>query len=143
MNKDITIRAALREDLGQIIHLAKQLSETVVISESYISDNFQQFIESEEHCLLVAIQGAAIVGYTSGYFHHAIYAGGLVAFVDEIVINASCRSMKIGSLLMKHFEQVSVEKDCRIVSLATFGAKAFYEKLGYSSKAGYFKKYLQ
>lgn len=142
MRQGITIRAALYEDLNQVAHLAKQLNETVVISESYISENFQRFVESEQHCLLVAIHGAAILGYASGYFHHAIYAGGLVAFVDEIVVDATYRSMKIGTLLMQRFEQVSVEKDCRIVALATFGARGFYEALGYRSKAGYFKKYL-
>ena len=44
---------------------------------------------------------------------------------------------------MTRFEEISKKKECLLVSLATFGAKGFYEKLGYSSKAGYYKKYLE
>jgi ribosomal protein S18 acetylase RimI-like enzyme len=142
MDSKLTVRIAAEGDLAQIIGLAKQLSETVIISEDYITTNFKIFLNNEQHCLLVAVKGELVVGYASGYFHHAIYAGGLVAYVDEIVIDASSRSGKIGSLLMDRFEQVSLEKGCRLVSLATFGAKGFYEKLGYETKAGYFKKYL-
>lgn len=142
MDSKLTVRIAAEGDLAQIIGLAKQLSETVIISEDYITTNFKIFLDNEQHCLLVAVKGELVVGYASGYFHHAIYAGGLVAYVDEIVIDASSRSGKIGSLLMDRFEQVSLEKGCRLVSLATFDAKGFYEKLGYETKAGYFKKYL-
>lgn len=142
MNSEILIRRASNEDLAQILRLASQLNETLIISELYVTLNFHKFLDNEVYCLIVAVKGEAVVGYASGYFHHAIYAGGLVAYVDEIVVDKSCRSMKIGSMLMDRFEQVSQEKNCRIVSLATFGAKGFYEKLGYETNAGYFKKYL-
>jgi len=72
----------------------------VIISEDYINANFKTFLDNEQHCLLVAVKGELVVGYASGYFHHAIYAGGLVAYVDEIVVDASSRSGKIGSVLM-------------------------------------------
>jgi ribosomal protein S18 acetylase RimI-like enzyme len=123
MDQTIFIRKATQEDLYGILALANQLSDTV-------------------NCLLVAVKNETVIGYISGYFHHAIYASGLVAYVDEIVVDTSYRSMQVGSILMTHFEQASKKNDCVIVSLATFGAKEFYEKLGYQSKAGYFKKYL-
>ena len=39
-------------------------------------------------------------------------------------------------------EIVSDQRGCKPVGLATSGASAFYERLGYVSKAGYDKKYL-
>jgi hypothetical protein len=66
--------------LTKYIGLAKQLSETVIISEAYIATNFKAFLDNGQHCLLVAVKGESVVGYASGYFHHAIYAGGLVAY---------------------------------------------------------------
>jgi len=143
MDSKVNVRVATEGDMDQIIALAKQLSETLIISEAYIAANFKTFLDNGQHCLLVAVKDVLVVGYASGYFHHAIYAGGLVAYVDEIVVDASTRSRNIGSLLMEQFEQVSLQKGCRLVSLATFGAKGFYEKLGYDTKAGYFKKYLK
>jgi ribosomal protein S18 acetylase RimI-like enzyme len=142
MNQTIFIRKATQEDLYGILALANQLSDTVTVSEQYLASHFTNFIDNEQHCLLVAVKNETVVGYVSGYFHRAIYANGLVAYVDEIVVDTSYRSMQIGSILMAHFEQASKENNCIIVSLATFGAKGFYERLGYQSKAGYFKKYL-
>ncbi|MDQ6479344.1 GNAT family N-acetyltransferase [Dyadobacter sp. LHD-138] len=142
MEQSVFARKATQEDVYPILRLANQLSEAICVSESYLQNNLTQFIENEKHCLLVAVQNETIVGYVSGYFHDAIYASGLVAYVDEIVVDASVRTMKIGSMLMTCFEDISKENGCVLVSLATFGAKGFYETLGYESKAGYFKKWL-
>jgi ribosomal protein S18 acetylase RimI-like enzyme len=142
MEKSVFVRKAIHEDILEIFKLANQLSETVNVSESYFQNNFSQFIENDRHCLLVAVQNRDVLGYVSGYFHNTIYASGLVGYVDEIVVDLPARGMKIGSLLMTRFEEVSREKGCGIVSLATYGAKTFYEALGYNSKAGYYKKYL-
>lgn len=142
MENSVFVRKAMQEDILEIFKLANQLSETVNVSESYFQANFSHITENEMHCLLVAVQNGVVLGYVSGYFHNTIYASGLVAYVDEIVVDASVRGMKIGSILMTRFEEVSREKGCVIVSLATYGAKNFYEALGYNSKAGYYKKYL-
>ena len=40
------------------------------------------------------------------------------------------------------FEEWAGQNHCVLVSLATAGAKEFYEALGYEAKASYFKKYL-
>lgn len=41
------------------------------------------------------------------------------------------------------FEDWARQRECVLVGLATSGAARFYERLGYISKAGYFKKYLR
>ena len=46
-----------------------------------------------------------MVGYVSGYRHAAFYAGGDVAWIDEILVSARCRARSIGGLLMAAFEQ--------------------------------------
>jgi ribosomal protein S18 acetylase RimI-like enzyme len=142
MEKSVFVRKATQEDMLEIFNLANQLSESINISESYFQANFYHFIENDSHCLLVAVQNGAVSGYVSGCFHNTIYASGPVAYVDEIVVDVPARGMRIGSILMTQFEEVSKEKGCVIVSLATYGAKNFYEALGYNSKAGYYKKYL-
>jgi ribosomal protein S18 acetylase RimI-like enzyme len=142
MNQSVIIREATQDDLYSILQLANQLSETITISESYLTGNFFKFIDNEHHCLVVAVKNEVVVGYVSGYFHNTIYACGLVAYVDEIVVDVKHRAMKTGAALMTAFEKISKEKGCVIVSLATYGAKSFYEAHGYKSNAGYFKKYL-
>lgn len=40
------------------------------------------------------------------------------------------------------FQQPARDQNSVLVSLATLGAAAFHEQRGYTSKAGYYKKYL-
>ena len=142
MDHLINIRNAVRLDVHSIIRLAGQLSESVHIDQQHLIANFETHVVDDRYCLLVATVNENIVGYVSAFFHHAIYANGEVAYVDEIVVDRLHRDSKVGTELMLRFEEIAKKRRCILVSLATFGAKAFYEKLGYSSKAGYFKKYL-
>jgi hypothetical protein len=43
---------------------------------------------------------------------------------------------------MVAFEAWAARQRCRSVALATRGAAEFYERQGYTTTAGYFKKYL-
>lgn len=46
-------------------------------------------------------------------------------------------------MLMAAFEQRASADGCKLVGLATASAGPFYSKLGYETKAGYYKKYLR
>ena len=83
-----------------------------------------------------------MVGYLSGYRHFAFYAGGETAWCDEVLVREDLRRRGVGRQLMGGFELWAAQNRCVLVSLATAGAKEFYEALGYTTKAAYFKKYL-
>jgi ribosomal protein S18 acetylase RimI-like enzyme len=142
MQESLVIRSAVIEDKESIFELANQLSDFVKIDKDIFISNYHQLITDQNYCVVVAKLGERIVGYLSGYFHKAIYANGLVGYVDEIVVLDTQRNLRIGTMLMNELEIISRNKNCILISLATAGAKGFYEKIGYSSKAGYFKKYL-
>jgi GNAT superfamily N-acetyltransferase len=90
----------------------------------------------------VAEANARLIGYVAGYSHLAFYAGGRTAWVDELFVLAESQGQGVGRRLMETFEQWAASQQCRLVSLATSGAALFYQRLGYESKAGYFKKYM-
>ncbi len=92
--------------------------------------------------MLVAEQEGKLVGYVSGCCHVTFYAGGLTAWVDELLVIEALRGTGIGRELMDSFEQWATDRQSVLVSLATRGAATFYEHRGYTSKAGYYKKYL-
>lgn len=92
--------------------------------------------------LAVAQEGSTLVGYVSGYCHTTFYAGGKTAWVDELFVLEQFRQLGGGRALMNAFEVWAAQRGCKLVSLATAGARAFYERLGYATKAGYYKKYL-
>jgi GNAT superfamily N-acetyltransferase len=85
--------------------------------------------------------GRTLAGYVAGCCHVTFYAGW-TAWVDEIFVREERRAQGIGRLLMAAFEAWALDRHCTLVALATAGARPFYERLGYASKAGYYKKYL-
>ena len=93
--------------------------------------------------LLIAEVDGRVVGYVAGFRHVTFYASGYVAWIDEIFVSPDVRERGIGRRLIESFEVWADQQDCKLVGLATGGAAPFYEKLGYASRAGYYKKYLQ
>jgi GNAT superfamily N-acetyltransferase len=89
---------------------------------------------------MVLVVGAEVVGFASGYMRHTVAASQPVAFLDEIVIKTELRGRKLGSRLMAAFEEWASNRNCKFAVLATGGARGFYEGLGYSTRAGYYKK---
>ena len=93
--------------------------------------------------IAVAVSDGSLVGYVAGDAHEAFYAGGKVAWVDEILVTEDSRRQGIGRALMAEFEAWAENGRCRLVGLATTGAASFYEELGFETSAGYFKRYLR
>lgn len=91
----------------------------------------------------VAEHEGALTGYVAGYRHPTFYAAGETAWVDELLVDSNYRGRGVGQRLMAAFEQWASNHGCTLVGLATAGARGFYERLGYESKAGYYKKYLR
>ena len=85
-------------------------------------------------CLFVAEHEGQLVGYVSRYCHPTFYAGGPTAWVDELLVSEPRRRTGIGRQLMDAFEQWAQDRRCVLVSLATRGAVAFYERRGYSRR---------
>ena len=83
------------------------------------------------------------MGYVAGDAHETFYAGGKVAWVDEILVTEGSRRQGIGRALMAEFEAWAENGRCRLIGLATRGAASFYEELGFEDSAGYFKRYLR
>jgi GNAT superfamily N-acetyltransferase len=93
--------------------------------------------------IAVAEIGGKLLGYVSGDAHETFYAGGKVAWVDEILVAEDARRQGIGRALMAEFEAWAENGRCRLIGLATRAASTFYEELGFEDSAGYFKRYLR
>ena len=91
----------------------------------------------------VAELGGRLVGYVAGDAHETFYAGGKVAWVDEILVVEDARRQGIGRALMAEFEEWAENGRCRLIGLATRAAASFYEELGFEDSSGYFKRYLR
>lgn len=139
----ITVRKAQHQDERDVFALARSFPTQTPPDFSAFRHGFESMLADGSAVLFVADVDERLVGYLAGYRHIAFYAGGYVAWIDEIFVSPEVRGMGIGKNLIDSFETWSEQRECRLIGLATRGASGFYEKLGYESKAGYYKKYLR
>jgi GNAT superfamily N-acetyltransferase len=137
------VRRATRRDERELFALVRAFPTPTPPEFSAFRHAFESMLADLSAALFVAEVDAQLVGYLTGYRHVTFYAVGYTAWVDEIFVAAHARKMGTGRRLMENFEEWAVQRDCKLVGLATAGASAFYERLGYASKAGYYKKYLR
>jgi GNAT superfamily N-acetyltransferase len=138
----VETRPASSEDAVALLHLVGSFPTPTPPSQEQFLATLRAKLPDPSSCLIVAVQGTELVGYVAGYCHAAFYAAGRVAWVDEILVTQTLRGLGTGRQLMSAFEEWARQRGCVLVSLATRGSPGFYERLGYTSRAAYFKKYL-
>ena len=138
----MTIRTATARDQPALFDLVRSFPSPSTRSEADCEDALRIKLSDASYATLVAEDKDRLIGYLAGYTHRTFYAGGSIAWVDEIWVEPEYRGQGIGRLLMDAFESWASGRGCVQVSLATRGAAPFYEKIGYASSAAYFKKYL-
>jgi len=139
----IAIRHAITTDARELAELVAAFPTPTPPDAHAFSHALEAKLSDSRSCLLVAEEdGGRLMGYVAGHCHDTFYAGGQTAWVDEILVVEPARSRGIGKRLMQAFEAWAHARKCVLVSLATRGAAGFYGRLGYESKAAYYKKYL-
>jgi GNAT superfamily N-acetyltransferase len=138
----LKVRRATVADEFALFALASRFPTPTPPSSETFADTLRRKLRDSDAFVAVADVGGSLVGYVAGDAHETFYAGGKVAWVDEILVTeGSCRQ-GIGRALMAEFEAWAENGRCRLIGLATRGAASFYEELGFEDSAGYFKRYL-
>ena len=136
-----TIRPAAASDSRPLFELVRAFPTPTPPSLDQFSMALHTKLPDPSSSLFVAEHEGRLVGYVSGYCHPTFYASGPTAWVDELLVSEPLRGTGIGRQLMDAFELWAQARRCVMVSLATRSAAAFYEHRGYSSQAGYYKRY--
>jgi GNAT superfamily N-acetyltransferase len=140
---EVVVRAVRGEDEPALFVLVSQFPTPTPCSQEAYHALLDTKLQDPNACIIVAEQGDTFLGYVSGSARSAFYVGGMTAWVDEILVLPDHRGQGVGARLMDAFEAWARRRACKSVALATRGAAPFYERLGYSTTAGYFKKYVE
>jgi GNAT superfamily N-acetyltransferase len=135
-------RAKLADELA-LFALVRQFPNATLPSSELFAVSLRLKLKDHDALVAVAELDGRLVGYIAGDAHETFYAGGKIAWVDEILVLESERRQGIGRALMTEFENWAAGGRCQMVGLATDAAVSFYEELGFESGAGYFKRYLK
>ena len=136
------IKEAINEDFESVLALAKKFPSPTELDEDHFKIAWIEKINDPNSYVGVALEKKSIVGYISGYLHSAFYANGSTFLVDEIFVVEDKRGSGVGRHLMESITHWTGERNCKLIALATNGAKDFYSALGFQDSARYFKKYL-
>jgi GNAT superfamily N-acetyltransferase len=137
-----TVRSAAADDEPALRALVAEFPTPTQMNKLVFSETLRAKLADPHSCTLVLEHDGRLVGYLSGHCHDTFYAAGPTAWVDEVLVSKEFRGQGHGRALMEAFEAWATASGCVLVSLATAGAAAFYEHLGYATKAAYYKKYL-
>jgi len=135
-------RLAIPADAEALLSLAKRFATSFRIDDQAFRDTLASVLAADGDHLLVAERDGRLVGYLLGFTRHAFWANGRIGCVEELMVDEEYRHQGIGRMLMGAFEERARQVDARVVALATRRAGTFYESLGYTDSAHYFKKAL-
>jgi GNAT superfamily N-acetyltransferase len=142
-DSSVSVRHATSSDAAAVADLASQLAQSFPFSRMRFDASYAALLNTEDACLLLAVDGDTALGYLLGFEHIAFYANGPVATVEEILVRAEFRGRGIGRTLMGAFERWAVSRNCSLVTLATRRAVPFYVALGYEESAALLRKVLR
>ena len=142
-----TVRNAVLEDCHRILPLQTQISKLHFEGRSdifknevrtYTETQFQQWLDSPAHVLLIAEVKGEIAGYAFSwviqYREHPTYRDFDSFYIDDICVLEKFRRQGIGRALIERCKEEAKLRNCKNVDLGVWSfnkdAIAFYESCG-------------
>lgn len=136
---EVSIESCSESDFDGVFPLLQQLWPATSLDSKSLRRLFCEALSSNSRVLLCARLNERAIGFGSMTLRTHLWYGGLVAWVDELVVDAGSRNSGIGRKLLDRLAALAREKGCRAMELdSSFHrneAHAFYEKLGFEKRA--------
>jgi GNAT superfamily N-acetyltransferase len=127
-------------DADIVFAMASMLSLDGPLDRAAFNVQFDDVLRSERSVALLALDESTVVGYAVGSLvPMPIYMGG-AAFLQELYVDGSNRRGGVGTALVDAFTEWAARLGAARVVLATSRAGAFYESIGFSTRAQYYQR---
>jgi GNAT superfamily N-acetyltransferase len=140
-SNSIHIRNSTSEDLYAVFSLLQQLWPNRQLNKELLGKAFLNSFDIEGHNIRVACAGTEVIGLCALSIRNNLYAQGLLANIDELVIDEKYRGKGIGKLMLDDVTLIASKNNCAFLELESAfhreDAHRFYEKEGFE-KTGYF-----
>jgi len=129
----VTLRNLEKKDSDQVALLIKQLTQNIIEPEN-LAKRIKRLVNQKNSQFLVAESQGKIVGF-AGLVWYVIPSKGLIAWVEELVVDNQNRRQGIGRVLMESLLVLAERKKIKQIKLtSTQLAKNLNEKLGFIKK---------
>jgi GNAT superfamily N-acetyltransferase len=141
---EVSITDCAAPDFDGVFSLLQQLWPNKSLNRDTLNALFNEAIPADSRVLLCARLDGPVVGFGSMTLKTHLWHGGLIAWVDELVVDAEYRGHGIGKRLLDRLVTIAREKGCRAMELDSafhrIEAHGFYEKLGFEKRAFLFSR---
>ncbi|WP_062465758.1 GNAT family N-acetyltransferase [Demequina maris] len=136
----LSIRAATFRDAPVVAGFAADLALSSPPDADGVAGALAALVGQFGVGVLIAEHEAEPVGYVVVHRLPALFAGGVVAVVEELYVVPERRGQGIGAALMERAEGVAHDWSAAYICVATSRAVDFYKALGYEPTARFLKK---
>jgi glucosamine-phosphate N-acetyltransferase len=140
------IRETKLYDFEKVIALLEQLWPDKVMNKNALLKVFSACVRSPANMYLCAEVDGNMIGFCSLVIRENLRIEGLVAHIDELIIDERHRRMGFGAELLDAAIIAATKRGCKIVELDSAfyreGAHKFYLKEGFVKQAFLFSKEL-
>lgn len=142
----IELRLCRSGDFESVVILLRQLWLDKTVDAVRLRPIYERALISSSKTYLCAIDENSIIGFGSLSLKEDLWPEGVVAFIDELVVDEKSRGKGIGKRLLDMLIATALEKRCcRIELVSAFYRKEshrFYERNGFETRAFVFSKLL-
>lgn len=143
---DATIRETELSDFEKVIELLEQLWPDKELNRNALLKVFSICVRSPDNTYLCAEIDGKMIGFCSFVLRENLRVEGLVAYIDELIIDEYHRRMGFGAELLEAALAAAKKRGCKIVELNSAfyreEAHKFYSKQGFVKRAYLFSKEL-
>lgn len=143
----IQIRPATLEDFDQLLVLFRQLWPTKTIVPDRLRGVFKRVIETPYKQYFCATDADRVVGLGAISYKDNLWQEGVIAYVEELVVDEARRGKGIGTQLLDHLVGLAQARGCRRIELDSafhrVDAHRLYERVGMEKRAYLFSRVLQ
>jgi ribosomal protein S18 acetylase RimI-like enzyme len=140
--EDLTIRPLAPAEVDSAARLLTTLNPET--PQAVIAARLGTLLADFPHYhLFGAFAGGALVGVTGAWIATKVWCG-LYLEIDNLVVDPAARSSGIGTMLMRHLEELALERDCKIMVIDSYSGNhashRLYHRLGFEIWSFHFIK---
>lgn len=128
------VRAAAKEDIKTVYRFICKL-ENIVMDPLLFEEYYLRNLANKDNIYLVAEDNATVVGFLSCHGQYLLHHLDKVFEIQELYVEKSYRSQKVGQLLIEALEVILKDQSYRCVEVTSNAkrtdAHRFYERNGY------------
>jgi GNAT superfamily N-acetyltransferase len=140
----VLLRSCDAADFAAVLRLLEQLWPELELDAGALRPIFLDCLKRDDCVAVCAVVSSEVVGFCDLTLRMSLWKAGMLAYVDELVVDAGWRGKGVGTELLKRAIEIATGLGCRHIALDSAAhrdqAHRFYAKMGFRQEGLLFGK---